>query len=312
MATVYKLTTEADASVKGDMEWGPAVTNSIDPGIPETQPLCTDAWVHVYESEAMVHFLNPAHLNLETYHVWEATGTIAKSKNQVIHGVRELTTNSEVALTFPTPLQRQKFAVLVYQGNVAEPPSALFSATAWLNSTQDPANTARFINALYQPMLDAARVSVSLARQAAEASHAAAAYVNDAGALNDALYARRAAGRAENALSGSPNWDQVVSSSAEAIERAGLAADAASAAAVGADAVYPLLVRAKNLAAAAARDIAPAIESVILIYAAKCTLATDEAQIALLSARTAVLAGAAAEARGTQAGLSGFAAAAMA
>lgn len=314
MATVYKLTNEDDESFKGSpqLSWGIGVTHTPDLTTSTDEPLCTASWIHVYESAELVHFLNPAHLNVATYHIWSSTGTIVKSKSGVIHGVRSLTTNFEVLLVFPTSLQRQKFAVLTYQGNLRAPASALFSPTAWLASTQDPLDTARFINALYQPMLDAARRSVSLARTAAQASINAGRIVNDATAQNEGMYALRAVTRAESALAGSPNWDGAMSACGEAIQRATSSAAAAAAAVGSQEAAYPSIADAKKAATKAAEDISPAIGTVIAIYAAKCTLATDDDTIALLSARTAVLAGAQAEAMNTSAGLAAFATAAMA
>jgi hypothetical protein len=290
MATVYKLTTEDDTSTRGEMTWGVAATNAVDPETSTDEPLCTSSWIHVYKSAPLVHFLNPAHLNLDTYHVWQATGTIVKSKQQVIHGCRELTTNSELVLSFPTIEQRRNFAVLCALEINGEP-LFLEWQTAWAADTLEPNQTANFINTLYADMVAAVRNSAELSQRAAAAAMIAARYIDDAGAINDAMLADRAARRALAAIAGGTSFDSMMTAVAEANRRSLAAAEAAIAAAVGADAVYPALVDAKRLAMEASSGITPALPRVVALFAARATLTADESTVAALAAKCAVMVG---------------------
>ncbi len=120
MATLYKFTTTDDTSY-GGMEWGTGVTNEATGD--EEQDLCSDGWLHAYESIKLAFLMNPAHGNYgPTYHLWECTGTVGKTKQQTKVGCRELTSDTEIDPSglIATDSMRLKFAILsarqVYAG----------------------------------------------------------------------------------------------------------------------------------------------------------------------------------------------------
>jgi hypothetical protein len=106
---LYKLTNE-NGRTHGDMQWGPGVTHAATGD--SDQMLCSDGWIHAYESPLLAVLLNPIHANFRQPQLWKATGKIGKRDRQLKCGCRELTTVRRIDLPKVTTDQRIKFAIL--------------------------------------------------------------------------------------------------------------------------------------------------------------------------------------------------------
>ena len=62
----YKLTDE-NGQTYGGCEWGPGVSHSA----PGTGGLCSDGWIHVYDSPWVAAMINPCHADFENPRLWE-------------------------------------------------------------------------------------------------------------------------------------------------------------------------------------------------------------------------------------------------
>ena len=263
MATVYKLTNTSEESM-GGMTWGAAVSHSASGS--STQALCSDGWIHVYESAVLAVMLNPIHVALPAYHIWQSTGTIGKRKQQVKAGCTSLTTDTLIANPTVTNTHRIKFGILSAQ-ELCHVVTWLEWAEAWLANTDRTEESALAIARTMQTMATAALAT------ALESLEVATAVDTDAAALGRRARERHSSGALEPSL-------------ADAVTAVLAAAAVASTAAE-----IARCNRAKQL-------LTDAGTMVSAFNAARAAIQTDNDALALCAARAAAACGDAADARG--------------
>lgn len=103
--TLWKVT-DRDGKTRANTQWGSGITNrpivrycfpdSVT-GSRANAPMCTDAWIHAYESKAKAYLFKSGHLSQykEPYRLWEAEGVI-EIGDQMKVATTELTTIREV------------------------------------------------------------------------------------------------------------------------------------------------------------------------------------------------------------------------
>ena len=156
ITTLYKLTWQ-DNQTRGGMTWGPGVTHTATGN--KSQDLCSDAWIHAYESPELAVLMDPIQGSFgTTARLWEARGKTAKSDGTKI-GCRRLTTIREIPLPIVTTEHRVTFAILCALRVYANPAFTRW-AVRWLAGT----------NRFYAAAADAA------AYAAADAASAASSY----------------------------------------------------------------------------------------------------------------------------------------
>lgn len=177
MATVYKLTDSNNQSKYGT-QWGVGVTIAATGD--EDQELCTDGWIHCYQSAELALLLAPAHVNYTSLplKVWVATGTIGRSRQQIIHGCRSLTTNSIDPLVSVADSARIKFALLSAMEVYVDDDAYTSWAQDWLNGDEDTAVAQTLLDRIGVEARTAAEraivISDSASRRAKEAADIAA------------------------------------------------------------------------------------------------------------------------------------------
>jgi hypothetical protein len=109
---LYKLT-DQNSQTNNNTQWGENITH-VATGRPD-QGLCTDVWIHAYESPLIAVLLNPIHGNFQHPNLilWEAEGEIGKRDGQLKCGCRSLTTIHQLKLPRFTINQKAAFAILV-------------------------------------------------------------------------------------------------------------------------------------------------------------------------------------------------------
>jgi hypothetical protein len=139
---LYKLTDE-NGCTKNGTQWGENVTHRAT-GDP-SQDLCSDAWIHAYESPELAVLMNPIHANFKSPRLWEAEGEIGKNDGTKC-GCRSLTTVKEIPLPQVTIEQRVRFGILaavkVYKDAVFQQWAADWLSGA--NRTDAAANAASY------------------------------------------------------------------------------------------------------------------------------------------------------------------------
>ena len=188
MATVYKLTDNNNKS-KNNTQWGVGVTISAEGD--ENQELCTDGWIHVYKSAELAFLLQPAHVNYTDtpYRVWVATGTIGRSRQQIVHGCRQLTTNSLDPLVSVSDAARKKFALLCAMEAYSGDAEYTSWAQDWLNGDEDLVVAQTLLDRIGVEARTAAERAAALADSATRRSKEAA----DISALQTAILKAEAA-----------------------------------------------------------------------------------------------------------------------
>jgi hypothetical protein len=126
---MFKLT-DKNGCTHGDTQWGRGVTHTATGD--ESQDLCTDAWIHAYESPYLAVLLNPIHGNFASPRLWTCSGMIGKRDGQLKVGCRELTTIEEIPLPIITTEQRVTFAIRCAMA-VYHEPSFLAWAQQWFS-----------------------------------------------------------------------------------------------------------------------------------------------------------------------------------
>lgn len=114
MATLYKLTDENGKTRPGEYnetQWEKGIEHSAK-GAPE-QNLCSNGWIHAYESPLLAVLFNPIHANFENPILWEAEGEIGKTDGGLKCGVRQLKVLQKIQLPKITTQQRVAFSILV-------------------------------------------------------------------------------------------------------------------------------------------------------------------------------------------------------
>jgi len=108
---LYKLTTQDDLTRKGETnetQWGPGVTHYAKPG---NGFLCSDYYIHAYESPLVAIVMNYIHACIPDPKLWEAEGEVAKRDGQLKCGCKSLTTIREIPCPTITLTQRVEIAI---------------------------------------------------------------------------------------------------------------------------------------------------------------------------------------------------------
>lgn len=127
---IYKLT-NADCTTRGGMKWGPGVTHRATGE--KGQPLCTDGWIHAYESPDIAVIMNPVHAGFAEPLLWECRG-IVREREPLKCGCRQLTTVRTIPLPEWTTTQRVAFGIHCVLAVYREPQFRLW-AERWLDDT---------------------------------------------------------------------------------------------------------------------------------------------------------------------------------
>lgn len=107
---LFKLTDENGKTLR-NTQWGENVTHSALG--PEGKHLCSNSWIHAYESPLLAILLSPIYVNFNRPRLWEAEGEIGIRDGQLKCGCRSLTTLREIPLPIITTEQRVIFAILI-------------------------------------------------------------------------------------------------------------------------------------------------------------------------------------------------------
>lgn len=138
---LIKLTDE-HGQTKNKTQWGPNITHTAigDP----SKDLCSDAYIHAYESIEIALLMNPIGANFDpkTMQIWNAKGKIIKNKDHSKCGCRSLTTISLVK-TIPilTREIRIRFAIFCSL-KVYKEQSYVVWAENWIDNKDRSANAA--------------------------------------------------------------------------------------------------------------------------------------------------------------------------
>ena len=106
---LYKLTDE-NGCTKGGMQWGENVTHEATGS--SGQSLCSDGWIHTYESPLLAILLNPIGAAFINPQMWEAEGTIGRNDKGLKCGCRSLTTIKRIPIPKINTTQRIAFGIL--------------------------------------------------------------------------------------------------------------------------------------------------------------------------------------------------------
>jgi len=178
---LYKLT-NADGCTKDNTQWEVGITHSAKGS--QDQDLCSDGFIHAYESPLLAVLLNPIHADFDPLRLWEAEGEIIKRDGQLKVGCKSLTTIREIPIPAISTEQRVRFAILVSKTVYLENSWSVW-ATNWLNGKDRTKNAAR---------------AAAWAAYATNAANAAAYAVYAANAATAAAYAAYATNAAEAAV----------------------------------------------------------------------------------------------------------------
>ena len=109
IAKLYKLT-DSRGQTRGNTQWGEGIAHVAqgDAG----QDLCSDGWIHAYESPLLAVLLNLIHANFADPQLWKAEGEIGKRDGQLKVGCRRLKTLNRIDLPQVTTNQRVAFGIL--------------------------------------------------------------------------------------------------------------------------------------------------------------------------------------------------------
>lgn len=137
---LYKVT-RLDGSTGASIRlfWGPGITHSI-PEQRRRPKLCTGGVIHAYSSIEQAVFMNPGHMSLGRFLLWEAEGDVVTADATKV-GVYQLTTLHQVEAPQPTTKQRARFAILCALRVYSEP-SFVEWARRWLSGEDVSASAA--------------------------------------------------------------------------------------------------------------------------------------------------------------------------
>jgi len=103
----YKLTDE-NGQTYGGCEWGPGVSHFV----PGTGGLCSDGWIHVYDSPWVAVMMNPCHADFENPRLWECEVSGSELNDHGLkRGVQQCTTVREIPMPALTTEQRAEIAI---------------------------------------------------------------------------------------------------------------------------------------------------------------------------------------------------------
>jgi len=92
----YKLTDE-NGKTYGGCEWEPGVSHSA----PGTGELCSDGWIHVYDSPCVAVMMNPCHADFENPRLWECE---VSGKELDDHGLKRGVQKCMMVREIPVPV----------------------------------------------------------------------------------------------------------------------------------------------------------------------------------------------------------------
>jgi hypothetical protein len=216
---VYKLTNQ-NGRTRNNTQWGPNITHEAIGAL--DQGLCSNAWIHAYESPLVAILRNPQDANFKNPLLWEA---IPKGKRKIEAlkcGFRKLTTVKQIPLPQFTIINIVAWGILCAKIVYKETNWNLW-ADDWLNNKNRTVDAAA-------AAASAAHAAAIHAAHAANAAHAAVAiYAANAADAADAAANAAAAVDAADAAANAAH-------AAAAVDAAGAAhaADAAHAAAAAA------------------------------------------------------------------------------
>ena len=103
----YKLTDE-NGKTYGGCEWGPGVSHSA----PGTGELCSDGWIHVYDSPCVAVMMNPCHADFENPRLWECEVSGNELNDHGLkRGVQKCMTVREIPMPVLTTEQRVEIVI---------------------------------------------------------------------------------------------------------------------------------------------------------------------------------------------------------
>ena len=106
-----KLTDEHGQTF-GGMQWGPGVTHG--PTMGGNRPLCTSAWLHLYEGLGLAILHNPLGAAFSAPRFWRVSrDTRIERREGLKAGSRRITTTEEVRVTLPSAEQLMTVAILL-------------------------------------------------------------------------------------------------------------------------------------------------------------------------------------------------------
>jgi hypothetical protein len=182
---LYKLTDEF-GSTKNNTHWSEGIKHEIAKELRDsTKPLCSEHYLHAYESPLVAVFMNNCHAKFSKPRLWLATGWVIKRDGQLKCGCFSLKIIKEIQLPKLTVAQRVRTAIYCA---LSHPVSNNFHTWAvdWLSGKD---RTRAAAHAAYAEAADA-EAAYAYAAHAAHAAHAsyaayaAAAYAADAAPIN--------------------------------------------------------------------------------------------------------------------------------
>src|SRR5690348_7263443 len=197
---LYKLT-DQNGQTFNKTQWG---VNIRHEAIGNGKELCTNGWIHAYESPLLAVLLNPIHANFKSPRLWEAEGEVGICQGQLKCGCKILTTLREIPLPEVTITQRIEFAIHCALEVYSEK-TFVDWASDWLSNTNRTAASAE-------------------AAAAAEWSAAAAAAEWSAAAAAASARAEAASARAEAAAAAAAEWSAAAAAASARAEAAAAAA----------------------------------------------------------------------------------------
>jgi hypothetical protein len=194
----YKLTDQNLQTYKGFQwevgKWVTAKGNGLN-------GLCTNAWLHCYDSPLLAILHNPLHANIQKPRLFEVeVGGWSKNDNGLKRGFQSMRLAREVSVPIISNEVCVTYAILCAK-EVYKNEKFIIWANNWLAGIDRTATTARAETA--QAAVEAARAAAAKAAQAAvEAARAAAAKAAQAAAwaAQAAAWAAAEAGRSINLI----------------------------------------------------------------------------------------------------------------
>lgn len=127
MNKLYKLTNELDKT-RNETQWGPGISHkATGPGT----DLCSNAYIHAYESPELAIIMNPVHADFWNPHLWKARGVI-KISDGTKCGCKSIMTIKRIPIPIVTDEQKIKFGILAAL-EVCEDPYFVKWTNDWLN-----------------------------------------------------------------------------------------------------------------------------------------------------------------------------------
>ena len=252
MVKLFKLTDE-NGKTMGDTQWGVGVTHEAKG---DGTQLCSDGFIHAYESPLVAAFIYPQHVSWIKPRLWEADAEeVVLRDGELKCGVKKLTTVKEIPLPELTTEQKVEVGIRCALQVYAE-----LDFVQWAEKWLKNIDRSKAVAEAAARAAEAAARAAEAAARAAEAAAEAAARAAEAAAWAAAEAARAAwaaaeAARAAWAAAEAAAW--AAEAAARAAEAAARAAEAAArAAAAAARAAWAAAEAASWEAEEAARTVA--------------------------------------------------------